>query len=73
MKTVETKTYLIKKIKIDLAIFYIILSMENTIEVDGLTILFFYLEQAFKRITIKGVMTYHFWAHPSSKPIRMWV
>jgi hypothetical protein len=41
MKTVETITYLIKKIKIDLAIFYFILSMENAIEVDGLTILFF--------------------------------
>jgi len=41
MKTVETITYLIKKIKIDLAIFYFILSMENAIEVDGLAILFF--------------------------------
>jgi hypothetical protein len=41
MKIVETKTYLIKKTKIDLAIFYFILSMENEIEVDGLTVLFF--------------------------------
>jgi hypothetical protein len=41
MKTVKTKTYLIKKTKIDLAIFYFILSMENAIEVDGLMVLFF--------------------------------
>jgi hypothetical protein len=57
MKTVKTKTYLIKKTKIDLAIFYFILSMENAIEVDGLMVLFFYLEQPFKRITIEGVVT----------------
>lgn len=37
----ETKTYLIKKTKIDLAIFYFILSMENAIEVNGLKVLFF--------------------------------